>query len=70
MERMRCGAGEIERASASDYGAGTSGSESHEGSDMFEIGHGGSRLIQERGPKDRNSSHICKHLWLRALLLT
>ena len=24
---------------------------------------------RERGPKDDNSSHVCKHLWLRALLL-
>ena len=41
---MRCDAGEIEYASASTYGEGTSGSESHEGSDWLEIGHGGSRL--------------------------
>ena len=43
-EGIRCGVGEIGCASASTDGAGTSGSESHEGSDWFEIGHGGSRL--------------------------
>jgi len=68
-EEIRCGVGEIECASASANGAGTSGFESHEGGDWYEIGNGGSRLIQERGPKDDNSSHVCKHLWLRALLL-
>ena len=44
MEGIRCGAGEIECASASTDGAETSGSELHEGCDWFEIGCGGSRL--------------------------
>ena len=43
-EGLRCGAGEIECASASTDGAGTSGPQSHEGSDWFDIGHGGSWL--------------------------
>jgi hypothetical protein len=43
-EGLRCGAGGIECASASYYGTGTSVSESHEGSDRFEMGYGGSRL--------------------------
>ena len=43
-EELRCGVGEIGCASASTDGAGTSGYESHEGSDWFEIGHGVSRL--------------------------
>jgi hypothetical protein len=43
-EGLRCGVGEIGCASASTVGAGTSGYGSHEGSDWFEIGHGGSRL--------------------------
>ena len=46
-EGIRCGVGEIGCASASTDGAGTSGSESHEGSDWFEIGHGRSRLGKE-----------------------
>ena len=41
-EGLRCGAGEIECASTD--GAGTSGYESHEGSDWFEMGHGEPRL--------------------------
>ena len=41
-EGLRCGAGETE--CASNYDAGTSGPESHEGSGWFEIGHGGSWL--------------------------
>ena len=41
-EGLRCGAGEIE--CAGNDGAGISGSGSHEGSDWFDIGHGGSRL--------------------------
>ena len=43
-EGLQCGAGGIECASASTDGAGTSGYESHEGSDWFEIGHGEPRL--------------------------
>src|ERR1035441_4431454 len=47
-EGTRCGAGGIECASASTDGAGTSVSESQEGSDWFEIGHGGPRLGNAR----------------------
>ena len=43
-EGLQCGAGGIECASASADGAGTSGYESQEGSDWFEIGHGEPRL--------------------------
>ena len=43
-EGIWCGAGGIEFSIASDYGAVTYVSESHGGSDWFEIGHGGSRL--------------------------
>ena len=43
-EGLQCGAGGIECASASTDGAGTSGYESQEGSDWFEMGHGEPRL--------------------------
>ena len=43
-EGIWCGAGRIEFSIASAYGALTYVSGSHEGSDWFEIGHGGSRL--------------------------
>jgi len=43
-EGIGCGAGGMECESASTHGPITSGSEAHEGSDWFGIGHGGSRL--------------------------
>jgi hypothetical protein len=61
MEGLRCSARGIECASASSYGAGTSASESHEGSDGRKIGHGGVPA-RECGPKDRNFGQVCKHL--------
>jgi hypothetical protein len=44
MEGIWCGASGIECASASTDGVGASGSELHDGSYWFEIGHRGSRL--------------------------
>ena len=44
MEGLWCGAGGIDCASASADGLGTSGPESHEGSNWFELGHGESGL--------------------------
>jgi hypothetical protein len=58
----------MECASASADGLGTSECELHESSDWFEP-WAWRCSARERGPKDHNSIHVCKHLWLLALLL-